>query len=867
MKPLEPSKTKVKKIFLVLLLGLLIYNIFADKVNTEIVFKSKENIDRLEEELKKTEDYQERVKVLLELFSKYARFDIEKARDYAVQAIELSEKINYKKGIADGIHSLGFIYYFQGNYSLALEYYSRSLKIKEELGDKRGIAQSYNNIGVVCRKQGNYSQAMEYYWKNLRIHEELNDKEGIAVTYNNIGLIYLNQGNYSKSMEYYLKSLKIKEELGDKKGIAHCYNNIGNIYGYQENYNQAMEYFFKSLRIKEELGDKLGITSTYNNIGEIYTLKGNYSEALAYYYKSIKICEELGNQSGIADINKSIGEIYLKQKKYSWALDFFLQSKIIFEKTGNKPSQAYSYLGIGECYLAMGRNIEAIEYLTRGCKIGQAINSPDIVKNAAEKLSSAYNQMRQFQEAYQYLRLFKETNDNLRNEATVKKITQLQMQYEFEQKQKQRELEQKKRDVQKETELKEQRFLKYIFSGIAVLLALVFYTIFRLKVKVNRKLNKEIRERQQAQKQLRQSEEKFRVLTEKSVVGICIIQNNAIQYANPKFIKLFRYEEGEILGKNLLELVSGEDRTVISLSFEKHRTDLPDSASFEFAGVTKEGGIIYLEAYGTVIPYQDKPALLETVIDITDRKKAEIELLRSMKLATVGILSGGIVHDFNNLLIIISLNLNLLKNGLNKSDSQLESFIVDAEKASKQAAELVSKFLTLADGGWISMQKITLSDILEDVLASSPKIKSIPFFISLADDLKPIYGDEHHLCQVIVNLLLNANDAVSHKKRDAKIRFSAQNTILAANNQLLLPNGEYVKISVTDNGKGIPQDMLGKIFDPYFSTKERGARKGMGLGLALCYAIVKKHGGHVSVDSVLNKGTTVDLYLPVYHEN
>jgi signal transduction histidine kinase len=250
--------------------------------------------------------------------------------------------------------------------------------------------------------------------------------------------------------------------------------------------------------------------------------------------------------------------------------------------------------------------------------------------------------------------------------------------------------------------------------------------------------------------------------------------------------------------------------------------------------------------------------------EIRDRQQAEAELLKSTKLETIGILSAGIAHDFNNLLAIIVGSLGMIKESLNVPGPHSETFLENAEIASNQAAELVRKFLTISEGGWIKRTKVTLAGVLKDTMASSPQIKKIPCVISLPEDIKPLLGDERQLRLVIVNLLLNAHEATSDMNEDKKISISAENIIFENDNQWKLSEGEYVKVSIIDNGKGIPQDLLGKIFDPYFSTKERGVQKGMGMGLAVCNAIVRRHGGHVSVSSRPQKGTTVDFYIPAY---
>jgi signal transduction histidine kinase len=231
-------------------------------------------------------------------------------------------------------------------------------------------------------------------------------------------------------------------------------------------------------------------------------------------------------------------------------------------------------------------------------------------------------------------------------------------------------------------------------------------------------------------------------------------------------------------------------------------------------------------------------------------------------MESVGILAGGIAHDFNNLLAVIVGNTSMMKLSFGEQNTKLNHFLDNVERASNQAAELAQKFITFSEGGWLMRKKVKLSNILKDTAHLSPEIKNIPCDISIPPDLDLIYGDERQLRQVITNLLLNARESTSDDNR--KITVTAKNITLGNENQFSLEEGKYVQISVIDNGMGIPPELLEKIFDPYFTTKTTVSQKGLGLGLAICYSIVQKHGGHISIDSKVQEGTTVDMYLPVY---
>jgi PAS domain S-box-containing protein len=401
-----------------------------------------------------------------------------------------------------------------------------------------------------------------------------------------------------------------------------------------------------------------------------------------------------------------------------------------------------------------------------------------------------------------------------------------------------------------------------LVSGLMLLIAGVFYTLYRFKSKVARALEKEIKEHKQTAEKLKESEEKFRILTEESMTGIVIIQAKTIKYANPKFADIFAYTRAEMIDKPFLDMVYAADRPMMEEILAPGNTETGDSLSCQFRGVTKKNELIWLECYGTFTLYQGQPALFKTIVDITRRKKEEAELIKSRKMESVGILAGGIAHDFNNLLTIIIGNITMLKLKLGIKDPQIYNFLEKIEKASGQAAELAHQFVDFSEEGTLLRTKITMPVLLKNAIDLSPEIRDIPCHISLPPDLQPIYGDERQLRQVITNLLLNAHEAGTNE--DKKITVTAENTRLDETNPFSLAKGDYVKISVMDNGKGIPAELLDKIFDPYFSTKETVTQKGLGMGLAICYSIIKKHEGHIAVTSQVGKGTTVDVYLPVF---
>jgi len=248
-----------------------------------------------------------------------------------------------------------------------------------------------------------------------------------------------------------------------------------------------------------------------------------------------------------------------------------------------------------------------------------------------------------------------------------------------------------------------------------------------------------------------------------------------------------------------------------------------------------------------------------------ERTRLHHQLLTAEKMEAIGILAGGIAHDFNNILSVIMGNLGLALEEIESNPKRAAKMLKNAEKASIQATELAQRLITFSRGGWIAPREITLSAVLKIIEAKNPGMNTILHntTTTIPPGLKPLYGDERYLSQVIQNLLQNAGEAAAEPKQ---ITLEAENVTLKKDNDFELKYGDYIKISITDSGRGIPKEQMGKIFDPYFSTKDTVTQKGLGLGLAICYSIIKKHNGHIAVKSEVGKGTTVGIYLPAYKE-
>lgn len=359
---------------------------------------------------------------------------------------------------------------------------------------------------------------------------------------------------------------------------------------------------------------------------------------------------------------------------------------------------------------------------------------------------------------------------------------------------------------------------------------------------------------------------KFKYVIEQSPNSVVITDTKGnIEYVNKKFVELTGYSYDEVLGKNPRILKSGKTPDEVYTELWKKITS-GEAWEGEFCN-RKKNGEFYWE-YAKISPIKEPKTgeiinFLGIKEDITYQKKLEAELLHSQKMEAVGILAGGVAHDFNNILTAIIGYGNVLLLKLNQSDP-LRFYVEQILLSSERAAAITQKLLTFARKQPASKKVVNLNELiksltkmLERIIGEDIEIKTI---LSYERALN-IFADPVQIEQMLMNLASNAKDAMSSGGL-----FTVETSYFYIDDEFIENNGfdskgDYAIIKVSDTGTGIDKENLQHIFEPFYSTKEAG--KGTGLGLSIVYGIVKSHGGYITVDSEINKGTTFSIYLPL----
>lgn len=379
---------------------------------------------------------------------------------------------------------------------------------------------------------------------------------------------------------------------------------------------------------------------------------------------------------------------------------------------------------------------------------------------------------------------------------------------------------------------------------------------------------RDVTHRKRLERALVESEAKFRALVENAVEGILVVQDERIRYVNPKARKFFGASEEDIYKAHYLDFTHPEDRPLIEERYKKRALGEEVSPRVVFRIVDKGGNIRWVEGHSTVVNWEQRPAYLVFLHDLTEAKRAEEErskleaqFLQAQKMEAVGRLAGGVAHDFNNMLSVIGGYAELVLARLGEEDP-LVGPLQEILDAVSRSSELVRQLLAFARKQVISPQVLDLNATIESMLKMLRRLigEEIELVWMPASRLWPVYMDPAQVDQILANLLVNARDAISGT---GKVTIETENVEITESYCKGRPGfvpGRYVLLSISDTGCGMDQETLSRIFEPFFTTKEPG--KGTGLGLATVYGIVKQNNGFINVYSEPGKGTTFRIYIP-----
>lgn len=324
---------------------------------------------------------------------------------------------------------------------------------------------------------------------------------------------------------------------------------------------------------------------------------------------------------------------------------------------------------------------------------------------------------------------------------------------------------------------------------------------------------------------------------------------------NPSWTRILGWTESELLGRPVVDFIHPEDRER-TLQARANLAKGIMLSGFENRYLCKDGTYRWLSWQSSVEP--GASTVFGVARDTTERRRRDHEHLIASKLESTGILAGGIAHDFNNLLTGLMLNLDMI-NLTGTISTDQKNFLHQAQESARAARVLAHQLITFAHGEAPVRKATDLRNLLQKSLGAALNGSNVRGHLEVAPDLRPALIDENQIALVIRNVVMNAREAMP---AGGTVRLQAKNREENRSPEPGGPAENQVQITVTDEGTGLPPDLLPKVFDPYFSTKQRGNQKGMGLGLTICHTIIQKHGGAIAIDSQSERGTTVTIHLP-----
>jgi two-component system, cell cycle sensor histidine kinase and response regulator CckA len=377
-------------------------------------------------------------------------------------------------------------------------------------------------------------------------------------------------------------------------------------------------------------------------------------------------------------------------------------------------------------------------------------------------------------------------------------------------------------------------------------------------------ISEDVTDRKQLEQDLRESEKTNRLLIEEAPIGVGVLQEEKLVFVNPAFLDIFGYEsKDEVLGRPVEDFISPEDQELITKRRKDRLLGKKLPLSYEVKGLKKNGASFDLAMWPRIIEFDGMPAIMTFCTDRTEQKSLRDQLLQAQKMEAVGTLAGGVAHDFNNILQI-ALGYSDLILMDEKLDNSVRDSLHQISEASRRGAELVKRLLAFSRRGDTEPRQLDLNHQIKQAKALLDRTipKMIAIGLMLEEELPVINADPVQVEQILMNLAINARDAMPME--GGKLTISTRHVSLGeeyCSKHIGAKPGSYAMMSVSDTGCGMTPETLEHIFEPFFTTKSQG--KGTGLGLAMVFGIVQQHEGYISCESVQGSGTTFEIYFPV----
>lgn len=802
--------------------------------------------------------------------------------------------------------------------TLGLELSNEAKVLSEKYSYHKGLAYALRNMGVSNRYLSNLETALSLSMQALDMFVQLGEKSGEAQAYVSIGAIYYYMGDYERSLDFFLKGLRHNEEIGNKQALAYAYNGAGYVYGTLGDNKKALEFLQEALTLSKDFikSDDLQ-SSILDSLAVNYMNDGQMDKAYEMYLECLGISEKSLQKVNMGYALSGIGDLFVKQNRLDEAKDYFLKSLTIRREIGYKVGEATSLLNLGKLFLAQGDTMQAKDFLLESLKVAEGIKAKAVIYEAHEALAELYEKNEDIQSFVKHYKLYHKYKSEVFREEQESKQKYLTMQYEMEKLQQETEINRltnvvmKEKNEELENKTKE---LEESYNSISVLskigqditstlnLDTILNTVYQ---NVNELMDASIFgigiynaddetiDYRLAIENGKRYQPYQRTMDNKNQFPVWCIENKKEIFINNVKKEYDRYINEYIEVSATLE--DGTQTTLplsliyLPLTIKDKVFGLITVQSFsENAYTLYHLNILKTLASYTAAALYNARSFETTRNALNELKLTQEKLIQSEKMASLGELTAGIAHEIQNPLnfvnnfsevsnelidemkeeinegnmeeakvmaTLIKENLEKINHHGKRADAIVKGMLQHSRTKSgtKELTDinaLADEYIRLCYHGLRAKDKLFNAAIKTDFDEAAAKINIIPQDIG----------------RVLLNLFNNAFYSVNEKSISVRSSFSEGGktsgdkkyhpTVSVVTKKI----NDTIQVTIRDNGMGIPQEVMNKIFQPFFTTKPTG--QGTGLGLSLSFDIIKAHGGEIKVVSLGAAKTSNEVSLP-----
>jgi signal transduction histidine kinase len=791
---------------------------------------------------------------------------------------------------------------------LGLELSTEAKRLSEECAYQKGLAYAIRNMGVSNRYLSNLETALSFSLQALDMFIKLGDKSGESQAFVSVGAIYYYMGDYDKGLDYFLQGLQHGQEIGNKEAMAYAYNGAGYIYNLLGDNKKGLDFLQKSLPLSREIKNFSLESSILDSMAVAYLNDGQIDKA----YDTYIICQHLSEQNNekrnLGYALFGIGEILVLKNKPEEAKKYFLRSIEIHKEIGYKVGMAHTLLHIGKIFLIQNNIDEATRYLQESLNTGESIKAKAVIYEAHEAFSDLYHSTKNFDLFVHHYKLFHKYKSEVFKEEQETKQKYQNIQFEMEKLKQEAEINRLTNVVMKEKneELEKQtRELEQSYNSVSVLskigrditstlnLDTILNTVY---TNVNEMMdatvfgigifNKEeqIIEYRMSMEKGKRYQPYQRTMEDKNQFPVWCIENKKEVFINDIHSEYSVYLPN--IDMTILSSAEMEDGTLpenphsliyIPLMVKDMVIGLISVQSYQKNAYTPYHlNILRTLASYTSAALYNAQSYMTLQNTLNELKVTQEQLVQSEKMASLGELTAGIAHEIQNPLnfvnnfsevsteLVDEMNEEIVKGNLDDAKQIAQDLKQNLEKINhhgKRAGDIVKGMLQHSRSSSGIKEPTNISALADEYLRLAYhglRAKDKSFNATMKTDFDKTIGNINIIPQdigrVVLNLINNAFYAVDEKKKQNQNGYEP--TVTVSTKKL----NDKVEILVKDNGNGIPQKVLDKIFQPFFTTKPTG--QGTGLGLSLSYDIVRAHGGEIKVETKEGEGSEFVISLP-----